>query len=202
MRSLVLLFLASASSYAQTASTQILGLVTDASGAIVPGATVTAKRTETGDIRTTTSNETGNYIFPLLDSGTYEVACSAPGFKTEARLNIPLELNQKARLDFQLVVGQQVERVEVTSAAPLLRTDDATLGSVIEHKRVVELPLNGRNFAQAATLMPGVVYGSARMGIDGNSTIGTRAMPGQIVGISARTARCESEHHAGRRLRD
>ena len=56
---------------------------------------------------------------------------------------------------------------------------------MVEHKRIVELPLNGRNFAQAATLMPGVVYGSARMGIDGQQTIGTRAMPGQIVGLSA-----------------
>src|SRR5688572_10552072 len=167
MRLIMLMLLTAAGAWAQTASTQILGLVTDASGAVVPGAAVTAKRVETGDVRTTTSNETGNYIFPLLDSGTYEVSCSAPGFKTEARLNIPLELNQKARLDFQLVVGQQAERIEVTSATPLLKTDDATLGSVIEHKRVIELPLNGRNFAQAATLMPGVVYGSARMGIDG-----------------------------------
>jgi hypothetical protein len=66
-----------------------------------------------------------------------------------------------------------------------LKTEDATLGSVVEQKRIVEVPLNGRNFAQAATLMPGVVYGSARMGVDGQQTIGTRAMPGQIVGISA-----------------
>lgn len=185
MRLLILLLLTASIGLAQTASTQILGLVTDSSGAVMPNATVSARRVETGDVRTTTSNETGNYIFPLLDSGTYEVTCGAPGFKTEARVNIPLELNQKARLDFQLVVGQQAERVEVTSAAPLLKTEDATLGSVVEHKRVVELPLNGRNFAQAATLMPGVVYGSARMGIDGQQTIGTRAMPGQIVGISA-----------------
>jgi hypothetical protein len=70
-------------------------------------------------------------------------------------------------------VGQQTETVEVSSALPLLKTEDATLGSVVDSKRIVELPLNGRNFAQAATLMPGVVYGTGRMGIDGNSTIGT-----------------------------
>ena len=185
MRILVLLLAAVSAVSAQTASTQILGLVTDATGAIVPGATVTAKRTETGDIRTTASNQTGNYIFPLVDSGTYEVSCAAPGFKTEIRRNIPLELNQKGRVDFQLQVGQQAETIEVTGAAPLLKTEDATLGSVVDNKRIIELPLNGRNFAQAATLMPGVVYGSARMGVDGNQTIGTRAMPGQIVGISA-----------------
>ncbi len=185
MRLLVMLALTSGAVWGQTASTQILGLVTDATGAVVPNATVTAKRLETGDARSTQSNETGNYIFPLVDSGTYEVTCSAAGFKTEVRRNVPLELNQKARLDFQLEVGQQAETVEVSSAAPLLKTEDATLGSVVDHRRIVELPLNGRNFAQAATLMPGVVYGSARMGVDGNSTIGTRAMPGQIVGISA-----------------
>lgn len=185
MRLLAMLLVTAAGLSAQTASTQILGLVTDASGAVVPGATITAKRIETGDVRTTSSNETGNYIFPLVDSGTYEVTATATGFKTEIRRNIPLELNQKGRIDFQLQVGTQAETVEVSSSLPLLKTEDATLGSVVDHKRIVELPLNGRNFAQAATLMPGVVYGSARMGIDGQSTIGTRAMPGQIVGISA-----------------
>ena len=185
MRVVAIFLIAAAAVFGQTASTQILGLVTDSSGAVVPGANVTASRVETGDRRTTTSNETGNYIFPLVDSGTYEVTCSASGFKTEVRRNITLELNQKARIDFQLQVGQQAETIEVSSSAPLLKTEDATLGSVVEHKRIIELPLNGRNFAQAATLMPGVVYGSARMGVDGQQTIGTRAMPGQIVGLSA-----------------
>jgi hypothetical protein len=185
MRILALLFVLASGASAQTASTQILGLITDSTGAIVPGATITAKRVETGDVRTTTSNETGNYIFPLVDSGTYEISCAAPGFKTEIRRGIPLELNQKGRIDFQMQVGKQTETVEVTAAAPLLKTEDATLGSVVDNKRIIELPLNGRNFAQAATLMPGVVYGSARMGIDGQQTIGTRAMPGQMVGISA-----------------
>lgn len=185
MRLLVIVLITAIGASAQTASTQILGLITDSTGAVAPGATVTAKRVETGDVRTTTSNETGNYIFPLVDSGEYEVSCALGGFKTEIRRNIFVELNQKARIDFQMQVGQQTETVEITSAAPLLKTEDATLGSVVEARRIVELPLNGRNFAQAATLMPGVVYGSARMGVDGNQTIGTRAMPGQIVGLSA-----------------
>jgi len=185
MKSALLIVLAGGIAFSQTVSTQILGLVTDATGASISGATVTARRVETGDVRTTQSNDSGNYIFPLLDVGEFEISCTAAGFKTEVRRGIVLQLQQKARLDFQLQVGQQVERIEVTSAAPLLRTEDATLGSVVEHRRIVELPLNGRNFAQAATLMPGVVYGSARMGVDGNQTIGTRAMPGQIVGLSA-----------------
>jgi hypothetical protein len=169
----------------QTVSTQIFGLVTDPAGAVIPGAAVTARRVATGDVRTTRSNETGNYIFPLLDIGEYEVTCSAPGFKTEVRRAIELQLQEKLRLDFQMPIGQQADTIEVKGSTPLLRTEDATLGSVVEQKRVVELPLNGRNFGQLATLMPGVVYGTSRMGVDGQQTIGTRAMPGQIVGLSA-----------------
>ena len=125
MRLLILLLVTAAGLFAQTASTQILGLVTDASGAVVPGATITAKRVETGDVRTTTSNETGNYIFPLVDSGTYEVTATATGFKTEIRRNIPLELDQKGRIDFQLQVGTQAETVEVSSAQPLVKALDS-----------------------------------------------------------------------------
>ncbi|MEX2260716.1 MAG: TonB-dependent receptor [Bryobacteraceae bacterium] len=166
-------------------STQILGLVTDATGAVVAGANVTAKRLATGDIRAAASNETGYYIFPALEVGAYEVSCTAPGFKTEVRRGIELQLQQKARLDFQLQVGQQVERIEVTALAPLLRSEDATLGSVIEARRIVELPLNGRNFGQLATLSPGVVYGLSRMGANGQGTLADLAPPGQMVGISA-----------------
>jgi hypothetical protein len=184
-RLLALVFGLAALASAQTVSTQILGLVFDQSGASLPSATVTARHAGTGDTRTTQTNETGNYVFPILEVGEYEVTCSAAGFKTEVRRGIVLQLQQKARLDFQLQVGQQVERIEVTSAAPLLRTEDATLGSVVEHRRVVDLPLNQRNFGQLATLTPGVTFTNARMGLDGQGTIGTRAMPGQIIGVTA-----------------
>jgi hypothetical protein len=180
------LTLAGATLLGQTVSTQILGTVTDSSGAVISGATITAKRPATGDTRTAITNETGNYTFPLLDIGEYEVSCTAPGFKTEVRSGIELQLQQKARLDFVLQVGQQAETVEVSGRALLLRTEDATLGSVVEEKRIIELPLNGRNFAQLATLMPGVQFGASRMGLNGQGTIASvLAMPGQIAGISA-----------------
>ena len=169
------------SAFSQTVSTEILGLVTDSTGAVIPGANVTAKRVANGDVRTTTTNETGNYVFPLPDIGEYEITCSVSGFKTELMHGIVLRLQEKARLNFQLQVGQQVETVEVSGATQLLRTEDATLGSVVESKRVVDLPLNGRNFGQLATLMPGVVIGS-RMGFDGQGGI---PIPGQMVAISA-----------------
>src|ERR1022692_4161414 len=92
--------------FAQTVSTEILGLVTDSTGAVIPGAVVKAARIATGDVRTTTTNDTGNYVFPLLDIGEYEVTCSSAGFKTEVRRGIELQLQQKARIDFQMQVGQ------------------------------------------------------------------------------------------------
>lgn len=186
IRMLCVLVLLALAASAQTVSTQILGLVTDSSGAVISGAKITAKHVRTGDIRVTESNETGNYIFPLLEIGEYELTCSAAGFKTEVRTGITLQLQQKARFDFVLSVGQQVETVEVQASGVLLRTEDATLGSVVEHKRIIELPLNGRNFAQLATLMPGVNFGASRMGLNGQGTIASvLAMPGQIAGISA-----------------
>ena len=91
--------------------------------------------------------------------------CSASGFKTEVVHRVTIELQQQARLDFHLQVGERAEIVEVSAAGSLLRTEDATLGSVIESRRVVELPLNGRNFSQLATLMPGVIFGTSRIGV-------------------------------------
>jgi Carboxypeptidase regulatory-like domain/TonB dependent receptor-like, beta-barrel len=180
-----------ASLLGQTVSTEILGLVTDPTGAVIPGATVTVKRLATGDVRTVTTNATGNYIFPLLDVGEYEVTCSAPGFKTDVRQGVVLQLQQKARVDFQMEVGAQSEIVEIRGAAPLLRTEDATLGSVVDSKRVVELPLNGRHFGQLATLMPGVTFGVSRIGVDGQ---GGTPIPGQTVQIAANGQRDIQQH--------
>ena len=169
----------------QAVSTQILGLVTDPSGAVIPGATIQITRQATSEVRTATTNETGNYIFPLLDIGEYEIRCSAEGFRSQFRSNLALHLQDKLRIDFQMEIGEQVEMIEVTAAPPLLHTDDATLGTVVDRRRVVDLPLNGRNFAQLATLIPGVTFGLSRMGLNGQGTIGTRALPGQMVGLSA-----------------
>src|SRR5262249_36340721 len=135
----------------------------------------------TGDVRTTTTNETGNYVFPLLEIGEYEITCSVSGFKTEVARGVVLQLQEKARINFQMQVGEQVEMMEVRGVASLLRTEDATLGSVVDSKRVVDLPLNGRNFGQLATLMPGVGIGS-RMGLDGQGGV---PIPGQLVAIAA-----------------
>lgn len=194
-RLLSIVFLASlASAFAQTTSTAILGTVTDVSGAVVQGAKVTALQTNTGNKREDTTNASGDYNFPLIDVGQYEVTVEMPGFKTESRKNITLILDQKARLDFRLEVGAQTERVEISSDAPLLQTDEASLGQVVTAKQIEELPLNGRNIAGLAVLQPGVQFGG-RMGFDGLSGGGGGVpVPGAGISLSANGQRDTNQH--------
>ncbi|HKQ80224.1 MAG TPA: TonB-dependent receptor [Blastocatellia bacterium] len=151
---------------AQTTSTTILGAVTDSAGAVVAGAKVTATNTKTGLKREVATSSSGDFSFPLLDVGVYDVTIEASGFKPEARRNVILEINEKVRVDFSLQIGATTEMVEVTAAAATLRTDDATLGQTVEQRRVEELPLNNRNLGALAILQPGVQYGP-RAGSDG-----------------------------------
>ncbi|MCC6345134.1 MAG: TonB-dependent receptor [Bryobacterales bacterium] len=142
---------------AQTTSTQMLGTIIDPTGAAVPNATVQVRRVETGETRGFHTDGSGNYIIPSLEIGEYEVTVEATGFQREIRRGVVLELNQKARIDFQLHVGSVTDTVEVVASTPVLKTDDATVGDVVERRRITELPLNGRNFAQLAVLgSPGV----------------------------------------------
>jgi len=140
---------------------EITGEVTDQSGAIAPNASVTATNTATNASRTTRTNEAGIYSFPALVPGPYQVKVEAPGFQSSVRSNIELQVQQTAKIDFTLVVGQAAQTVEVSSTALLLATESATVGTVIEQKSIVELPLNGRNFLQLVALSPNVTYGFA-----------------------------------------
>jgi hypothetical protein len=152
----------------------ITGEVRDASGASIPGATVTATNTATNAVRTTATNETGLYAFPSLIPGTYRVRVEASGFKAATRTDIGLQVQQLARIDFAMEVGQVSEAIEVKANAALLATEDATVGTVIENKRIVELPLNGRNFLQLVALSPNVTFGFATPGQVGGRQGGDR----------------------------
>src|SRR5436190_12425687 len=181
--------------YSQTSSTAVLGTVTDATGAVLVGAKVTLLQVQTGIKRQDTTSGTGDYNFPLLDPGEYSVTAEAPGFKTETHSAIQLELNLKARIDFHMEVGAEAQRVEVTSQAALLSTDQATLGQVVNTRRVEELPLNGRNVGALAILQPGVQYGG-RMGltdINGGGG-GGGPIPGDAISISANGQRDTDQH--------
>jgi hypothetical protein len=190
---IVSLVLAS-SGFSQTTSTTILGTVTDPSGAAVTGAKVTATNVRTQVKREDVTTSTGDYSFPLLDIGEYSVSVEADGFKTATRTGLTLQINEKLRSDFTLQVGQVSERVEVTGAITALKTDEASIGEVIEQKRIVELPVNGRNVGNLATLQAGVMFGS-RGGLDGQSgTGGGIPIPGQTIALVANGQREVSQH--------
>lgn len=135
---------------------EITGVVSDSSGAVVAGATITVSNPQTNFTRTATTNNAGNYNFPALLPGLYNVRAESAGFGTEIRTGVELQVQQAARIDFQLKVGALAEAVEVSGGAPLLATENATVGTVIDNQRIVELPLNGRNFIQLIALSPNV----------------------------------------------
>jgi outer membrane receptor protein involved in Fe transport len=135
----------------------ITGVVTDESGAVLPGATVQATSQATGLQRSATTGTDGFYALPLLPPGVYSVAASLTGFAPLTREGVRVTVAETARVDLGLKVGQVAETVVVQSDAPLVETTNATLGIVIDEKKVVDLPLNGRNFTQLGTLIPGVV---------------------------------------------
>src|SRR5271169_5427916 len=149
--------------FAQTLG-QVTGLVTDPNGSIIVGATVTITNSQTNVARRTTTNSAGNYAFPALLPDVYSVRVEMRGFKGEVREGVELQVEQIARIDFHLQVGSVTQTVEVTGGAPLLTTEDATVGTVIDHDRIVEMPLNGRSFTQLIALSPNVAYNSVSSG--------------------------------------
>ncbi len=157
MRFLLIALLSVAAAFGQVATAELSGQVMDASGAAVPNAKVSATNTETGvAAREVTTDAEGLYILTLLPPGNYNLAAEAAGFRRTVQSNITLQVNQRARVDFALQVGQVNETVEVSAAPALLESQSSSVGSVINQNFVSELPLNGRNFVQLAILTPGV----------------------------------------------
>jgi len=158
---------------AQTLGT-ITGEVKDSTGSVIPGVTVTVTNKATNATRTTTSNGVGLYDFPALAPGVYTVKTELDGFKTASR-ELELQVQQTARVDFALELGTISEMTTVAGVSPLVETSNATLGTVIENKRIVELPLNGRNFLQLVALSPNVSAEFAGAGQSGDRQGGTRS---------------------------
>ncbi len=148
------------------------GSVTDKTGASAAATKVTATNLDTQVARETMTDDGGSYTLPLLPPGRYKFSAQKTGFRQVVQDNITLEVNQTARLDFQLEVGQVTETIEVKASGPLLDSDNSAIGQVIEQKAVAELPLNGRNFVQLATLGPGVT--GVGFGAKGTIMSGTR----------------------------
>ena len=141
----VLAVLSLASAWAQISAGNIVGVVEDATGAVVPNAQVSARQTATGETRQTVSGATGEFNLPFLQIGPYTVTATANGFKTKTLSGMTLRVDQTINLRITLEIGAASETVEVTGAAPLVDSVTSSLGQVIENKKILDLPLNGRN---------------------------------------------------------
>jgi len=155
--SVVLLMMSFSSVIAQTITGSVTGTVTDSTGAVISVATITLVNSQTGTVSTANTNASGVYTAPFLPLGTYRLTISAPGFKSSQIGPFTLEAGQTARLDAALVVGEVGETVAVTGAAPILNTQDATLGTTITSAMTTEMPLPANNPAALGLLMPGAV---------------------------------------------
>src|SRR5438874_5003277 len=172
---------------AQTGTSNISGTVKDTNGAVVPGATVTAKNEATGVTSTQTTTDSGLYSFASLPVGNYTITIEKQGFKTLQRTNNALQVGEPLTVDAALEIGQVSETVTVTGGAEQLQNSNATIGNVVEQKAIEALPLNGRNPLTLLLLEPGVVqrsFGGAGSGVHVNGAR-DRAYNVTIDGIEA-----------------
>ena len=145
------------SASAQIFTGSVTGVVTDPTGAVVPGAKVTLTDVNKGYVLNATTDAVGHYVITSLSPSTYKLTVEAQGFKTNVQDGITLDVNQKVAIDVALQLGAAVQTVEVTGAAPVLSTQDAVMGQELNRTFVNDLPLLGRGVFDLAFLAPGVI---------------------------------------------
>lgn len=160
---------AAAPSFGQTFYGSIVGTVSDPSGSSIPQASVTLTNLGTAERRTMHSDDSGNYQFVNLLPGQYKIEVEKTGFRRSAREPITVQVQSAVRIDVSMQVGDVNQVVEVSAQTPLLQTENASLGQVVEARKVLEMPLNGRNVFGLVALVPGVVPG----GQSGTTPTGT-----------------------------
>jgi hypothetical protein len=160
---LALLVVCSVTALGQQETATISGEVKDTTGALVPKATITVTNVDTNISTKTESNDQGYYIVTSLKPGNYSITAEKAGFSKTVRSGITLQVAQVTRADLALRVGDVTNTVEVVEAATLLETQTSSRGSVIDQRKIVELPLNGRDYNQLALLSPGVLPGTPRL---------------------------------------
>jgi len=184
---LILLTVSASIGLAQTGTSRITGTVTDTSGAVVAGASVTARNEATGVTYKQTTTDTGFYAFPSLPVGSYTITVELTGFKTTQKTNNVLVVNTPLTVDVVLEVGGVSEVINIEGGYEKLQSTNAAIGNVVERKAIVDLPLNGRNPLTLITLEPGVVQRSAGAAGSGVHVNGSRdrAFNVTIDGIEA-----------------
>ncbi|MBI4456657.1 MAG: TonB-dependent receptor [Acidobacteria bacterium] len=165
-------FMCTGALWAQVTTATILGTVKDESGAVLPGVSVLLKQVDTGGTRTVVTDDEGRYRASNLDLGNYEIQAELTGFQTAVRSGIKLSVGQEAVVDFAMKVGEMTEKIVVSGEAPLVETTNASMIALVDDKKIRDLPLNRRDFAQLILLQAGV-YSSAVHGQAINATQGT-----------------------------
>ena len=163
--------------WSQEVTASITGTITDPSGAAVSGATVTATSAERGQNYTATTNDSGLYRIPQLPVGTYSLKIEKEGFASATRPAFVLTLNQVARVDVTMKVGQISETVEVSGAAPVMKTDTTQVDTIIDAATNDNMPLASRNYVQLTLLAPGSVTTDPSSFTSGNNTAGYGSRP-------------------------
>src|SRR5258708_25440822 len=147
---------------AQQTSATLLGTCVDTTGRSAPNVTSREVNLGTNIKREAVTDAAGNYSLTYLPAGNYHLTAQHEGFQAQQIESVTLQVDQTARMDFTLKVGNVSDTVEVSASAALLQTENASVGTVIDSAKIVELPLNGRNFIQLAQLIPGVQAGTPR----------------------------------------
>ncbi|HXF12651.1 MAG TPA: carboxypeptidase regulatory-like domain-containing protein [Terriglobales bacterium] len=171
------------SALGQTVTGSITGVVTDPSGAVVVGATVTAQNTETGVATTAQTNGAGVYTIHFLPIGSYTLTVDAKGFTSEKLAPFSLEINQTAKIDVGLKIGTSETAVVTATAHPILDTTDATLSTTLTPTEIQNIPLNGRNFSSLTLFQPGAVN-TDPTGLTGNNAIERDTFNNGVVAIN------------------
>ena len=158
--------------YAQLPTATVLGVVKDASGAVVPGTTVTIRNTDTNLTRTAMTESDGSYRIEALPVGPYELKAEHLGFGPVTQTGIVLVVSQEAVINLTLQVGSTQQVVQVTGDAPLVDTTNGSIGAVVNEDQVADLPLNGRNYVDLALMQPGTApdYAFSTTGASGGGT--------------------------------
>lgn len=176
---LAILFTTSIALVAQTTTGSIYGTVTDASGAVIPGATITVTNPQTNETLTAKSNNDGAFVFPVVNPGTYKATATMAGFSTVTQTDLRVASNQNVNSSFTLSAGEVNSEVTVTAGAALIDTRESQIAETVDQKRIVDLPLSTRNAYDLVTLVPGITQyaAGAQIGDNGGtqfSTNGTR----------------------------
>jgi len=167
----VILLLTTAPAWAQLATAELNGRVTDSSGAVLPGATVTATQTATGLARTVATDEKGSYLISNLPTGPYRLEISLQGFRSYVQTGLVLQVGATPTINATLELGALEESVTVEAAAPIVDVRSAGISNVVENERILELPLNGRNAAELVLSVGAAVQ---------TGTVSARGMPGGV----------------------